>query len=197
MAESSASPSWKVSDRTSVTHSMGHYLMAVRDQLRERGYARVTDISARLDVARSSVSVMLDSLCDKGYLTKDENHFFQLTEQGESVAKQIYGNHLLLETFLHEILGVDMETALVDACRMEHLLSRDSSIRLLCFLHYILDNQKQCDALLEGIRNYRATCPAVGSCEICEGEEECPFTATLAENLCKDAASEEHKHEDE
>lgn len=169
--------SWKVSEQTPVTHSMGHYLMAVRDQLRDKGYARVTDISTRLDVARSSVSVMLESLREKGYLTKDENHFFQLTNRGEQVARQVYGNHLLLETFLHEILGVEQETALLDACRMEHLLSRDSSRRLLCFLHYLFDHRDQYEALIKGSRDYREVCPTGKgeSCDLCQDRGECPF----------------------
>ncbi len=167
--------SWKVSDSLPVTHSMGHYLMAVRDQLRDKGYARVTDISTRLDVARSSVSVMLDSLRDKGYLVKDENHFFKMTERGEEVARQIYGNHLLLETFLSQVLGVDQETALLDACRMEHLLSRDSSIRLLCFLKYLFDDEPRFKEIIEGMKKYRESCPNVGQCDICDNEAECPF----------------------
>lgn len=169
------SGSWKISDQIPISHSMGHYLMAVRDQLRDKGYARVTDISSRLDVARSSVSVMLDSLRDKGYLTKDENHFFQMTEQGEAIAKQVYGNNLLLETFLHEVLGVDEETALLDACRMEHLLSRNSSIRLLCFLRFLFANETLSKKLIEGMKNFRDTCQESGSCDLCSKEGECPF----------------------
>ncbi len=158
-----------------VTHSMGHYLMAVRDQLKDSGYARVTDIATRLGISRSSVSVALASLRDKGYLTEDKNHFFQLTDKGESLARQIYGNHLLLETFFREILKVNEETALVDACNIEHLLSPETSQKLLCYVRFFLDREDALQELLSHMREYRKSCSLKDECGLCKGEQECPF----------------------
>ncbi len=39
--------------------------------------------------------------------------------------KKIYARHLLLEEFL-ELIGVSLETANHDACRMEHTISEES-----------------------------------------------------------------------
>ncbi len=158
-----------------ITHSMGHYLMAVRDQLKKAGYARVTDIASRLNISRSSASVALASLRDKGYLTEDKNHFFQLTEKGENLARQIYGNHLLLETFFRKILKISEETALQDACNIEHLLSPETSKKLLCFVHFFLDNVDELDELIARMRSYQETCPRKEECGLCENESECPF----------------------
>ncbi len=158
-----------------VTHSMGHYLMAVRDQLNEMGYARVTDIATRLNISRSSVSVALASLRDKGYLTEDKNHFFKLTNEGKSLAAQIYANHLLLETFFEKILGVSEDTALVDSCQIEHLLSSETSRKLYCLVHYFLDNQNEISTLRDNIHQYRLSCPHRNECELCIDEPGCPF----------------------
>jgi Mn-dependent DtxR family transcriptional regulator len=158
-----------------VTHSMGHYLMAVRDQLKDSGYARVTDIATRLGISRSSASVALASLRDKEYLTEDKNHFFQLTEKGENLAKQIYGNHLLLETFFRQILKVNEETALVDACNIEHLLSRETSQKLLCFVRFFVDREDELKNLLTRMRSYRDKCARKEECALCKDEGECPF----------------------
>lgn len=159
-----------------VTHSMGHYLMAVRDQLKEMGYARVTDVASRLNVSRSSVSAALASLRDKGYLTEDKNHFFQMTKEGQNLAAQIYANHLLLATFFHKILGVKEDAALVDACQIEHLLSAETSRKLYCMVHYFLDNPAEIKKLKSNIRDYQHTCPRRDVCELCQTEQECPFT---------------------
>lgn len=158
-----------------VTHSMGHYLMAMRDQLREFGYARVTDIATRLGISRSSASVAMASLRDKGYLVEDKNHFFKLTEEGESIAIRIYGNHLLLESFFRRVLCVSEETALEDSCQIEHLLSKETSQKLLCFVQYLLDHESELDSLLENIETYRQSCPRHDVCQLCEQEGECPF----------------------
>lgn len=158
-----------------ITHSMGHYLMAIRDQLRELGYARVTDIANRLDISRSSASVAMASLRDKGYLTEDKNHFYRLTEEGERLATHIYGNHLLLESFFMKVLGISQETSLRDSCQIEHLLSRETSQKMLCFVQYLLDHEDELNTLLDRIRNYRTECSQQGACHLCMGESECPF----------------------
>lgn len=158
-----------------VTHSMGHYLMAVRDQLKEMGYARVTDIASRLNISRSSVSVALASLRDKGYLVEDNNHFFKLTDEGKNLAAQIYANHLLLETFFEKILGVSEDAALVDSCQIEHLLSPETSRKLYCLVHYFLDNQDQITTLRDNIEAYRLSCPHHDDCDLCKNEQSCPF----------------------
>ncbi|MDX9755415.1 MAG: metal-dependent transcriptional regulator [bacterium] len=163
-----------------VTHSMGHYLMAVRDQLKEAGYARVTDIASRMEISRSSVSVALASLRDKGYLIEDANHFFKLTEAGEAMARQVLGNQLLLETFFEKVLDVNEKTAMLDACKIEHLLSPETSRKLLCMVRYLVDHEMKLEMLQHEIRNYRQACPRYSSCQICMEQDECPFfTETL------------------
>lgn len=158
-----------------VSHSMGHYLMAVRDQLNEYGYARVTDIASRMDMSRGGVSAALVSLRDKGYLTEDKNHFFQLTPKGEQLAQRIYSNHLLLETFFRKILQISEETALLDACRIEHLLSPETTQKMLCFARYLLDNEGELQQLIQRMEDYRSSCPHVDHCELCIDQQQCPF----------------------
>lgn len=128
---------WKQYDGHEVTHSMGHYLMAVRDLLKTRGYARVTDVASFLEVTRSSASTFLQSLRKKGFVDEDDNHFLRLSPKGEELALQIVRNHLILESFFRNILGVEEEQALVDACKMEHLLSPETSYRLLSLIQIL------------------------------------------------------------
>ena len=59
------------------------------------------------------------------YIVVDEAGFITLTPSGKDVALKIYDRHTLISTFLMA-LGVDKQTALDDACKIEHVLSDQS-----------------------------------------------------------------------
>ncbi len=86
---------------------------------------RSVDIAAELNVSKASVSVAMKNLRNGGYIRMGENHEISLTEQGRKLAETIYERHLLFSDVLCS-LGVEKETALRDACRMEHALSAES-----------------------------------------------------------------------
>ena len=146
-----ASEVWKAFEENDVTHSMGHYLMAIRDLLKSRGYARVTDVAGHLEVSRSSASTSLSSLKKKGLVDEDENHFLRLTQKGDMIAIQIVRNHLVLESFFKNILGVEEEQALVDACKMEHLLSPETSFRLLALIQSLQSDPELKEKAIAGL----------------------------------------------
>jgi Mn-dependent DtxR family transcriptional regulator len=145
---------WKQFDEQGVTHSMGHYLMAIRELLKARGYARVTDVATYLDVSRSSSSTALASLKKKGFVDEDDNHFLKLTQRGDSIALQIVRNHLVLESFFKNVLGVEEEQALIDACKMEHLLSPETSLRLLALVQALQEDEDLKKRAIEAANRY-------------------------------------------
>ena len=64
-----------------------------------------------------------------GFLLMDGDHFLHLTDLGREVAEDTYEKHL----FFTEILvaaGVDPVTAERDACRIEHVVSKETFERL-------------------------------------------------------------------
>jgi Mn-dependent DtxR family transcriptional regulator len=69
------------------------------------------------------------TLRDGGFLTMDEDHLLHLTDVGREVAEKIYERHCF---FTEQLIaaGVDPETAEVDACRIEHVISNESFERL-------------------------------------------------------------------
>jgi len=162
---------WKQYEENGVTHSMGHYLMAIRDLLKARGYARVTDVAGYLEVSRSSASTSLASLRKKGLVDEDENHFLRLSQRGESIALQIVRNHLVLENFFKNILGVEEEQALVDACKMEHLLSRETSVRLLALIQALQNDEELRTRAIEGVNSQPCVLPE--ECPICSDKNPC------------------------
>ena len=48
--------------------------------------------------------------------------YLKLTEDGKNIAEKIYERHTVLSKVLM-MLGVDEETAALDACKMEHSIS--------------------------------------------------------------------------
>jgi len=83
---------------------------------------RAIDVGEEMGYSKPSVSRALGLLKSGGFITVDGGGFISLTDAGEEAAKKIYERHTLLTAFLMR-LGVDEETAVSDACRMEHVIS--------------------------------------------------------------------------
>lgn len=86
---------------------------------------RSIDIAVELGYSKPSVSIAMKNLREKGYITVSSAGFITLTEPGLAIASSIYERHTVLSNWLIS-LGVPEETALADACNMEHQISEDS-----------------------------------------------------------------------
>lgn len=89
------------------------------------GYVRSIDIAEELHVKKPSVSVAVKRLRENGYITMAEDNLITLTDTGMEVASHMYNRHKVLTKFLVN-LGIDVETARTDACKIEHDLSEKS-----------------------------------------------------------------------
>lgn len=93
--------------------------------LSQRGNkVRSVDISNELDYTKPSVSVAMKKLRLEGYI-EVENGFISLTESGREIAESMYERHVVISDWLI-FLGVDKQTAVDDACKMEHVMSEQS-----------------------------------------------------------------------
>lgn len=107
-------------------HESGQmYLEAIYILSQSSPYVRAIDVGEHLGYSKPSVSRAMSILRRDGYVTVDENGHLQLTADGESVARTMYTRHTIL-TELLMALGVDQETAVEDACRIEHVISERS-----------------------------------------------------------------------
>lgn len=86
---------------------------------------RSVDIATELGFKKSSVSIAMKNLREKRYITVTDAGFIYLTDSGREIAEMIYERHRLLSAWL-ERLGVSPETAAADACRIEHVISKES-----------------------------------------------------------------------
>lgn len=166
MANNMTMAVWKEFKENELTHSMAHYLMGVRDLIAEQGYARTVDVSRKLNIARSSASIGLHALVDKGFLTEDANKFLSLTAIGQQLADAIIGKKIILKRFFEDILHVPEEQAEVDACKIEHLISVETVSRFLCLFKF-LESNKQGKKLMESFSKERLCCAGVKDCSVC------------------------------
>jgi Mn-dependent DtxR family transcriptional regulator len=168
--------SWKSFDKNEVTHSMAHYLMAIRSLLAERGYCRATDVAEHLDITRASASVAISGMRARGFVEEDERHFLKLTEHGEGLAKSILSNRMLLIRFLRDVLMIDADKAEEDACKTEHLLSSESGIRLFRLLRYVFEDPRRASKIRQVVGSHHDDCPGIDKCEVCSAFHECILT---------------------
>ena len=137
---------WKSYEDNALTHSAAHYLMTIHELLATQGYARVTDIAKRLNITRGSCSISLKPLQRRGLVVEK--------------------NDELLEGFFRDVLGVSAEQSEVDACKIEHLLSIECSVKLAAFIRVIRSDHKAVKDFTKLLRKETATCS--------QGSERCP-----------------------
>ena len=92
---------------------------------KSRGQVRSIDIANEMNFTKPSVSVAMKNLREKGYITMDITGYITLTETGRQRAEDVLERHTILADLLMRI-GVNKETALADACKVEHDLSEES-----------------------------------------------------------------------
>jgi len=159
---------WKQFEEHRVTHSMAHYLMAIAELLKAQGYCRVTDVARDLDITPGSASVSIKALKKRGWVDEDANRFLRLSPEGEKIATGVHANYRALISFLTEVLEVDETQADIDACKIEHLVSRETRAKLLRFLHFIHGPHSASRDFLESWHAYKGLCPGQEECRICD-----------------------------
>ena len=108
-----------------VNESAENYLETILILGKKHPSVRSVDIAEELGFKKSSVSVAMKNLREKGHIVVSKEGFITLTDSGRAIAEMIYERHELLSAWLTR-LGVDPETAAEDACRIEHGISAES-----------------------------------------------------------------------
>ena len=101
------------------------YLETIYVLSQQQDLVRSLDVANYMDYSKPSVSRAVGILKKHGYLTVEENGHLALTETGLATAAKIYERHNVLSEMLIG-LGVNEETAVEDACRIEHYISDES-----------------------------------------------------------------------
>lgn len=117
-----------------VTPSMENYLESIYELGQDGQIVRVKDIAGKLGVKMASVTGALQNLSKSNLVHYTPYKNILLTEQGESLARRIHSRHHVITSFLMDVLGVLPDVAELDACKLEHVLSRETMDGLLRFM---------------------------------------------------------------
>lgn len=108
-----------------INESAENYLETILDLSQVLPVVRSVDIANELGYKKSSVSVAMKNLREKGHITVTDAGFIYLTDSGKRIAEMIHERHELFTRWLTR-LGVPEDIASEDACKLEHVLSKES-----------------------------------------------------------------------
>ena len=112
-----------------IQESAENYLETILVLKKRLGTVRSIDIAHELGYSKPSISYAMKNFRENGLITQDEHGFISLTAEGLSIAEKTYERHQVLCEFFM-MLGVDQDTAEDDACRIEHVISEATFLKL-------------------------------------------------------------------
>ena len=101
------------------------YLETIYVLARKSGAVRSLDVATYMNFSKPSISRAMSLLREDGYIETDAKGYITLTDKGEKEALRVYERHEWLRKFFVSI-GVSEETAAIDACRIEHVISAET-----------------------------------------------------------------------
>lgn len=115
------------------------YLETIYLLSKKKGFVRSIDVCEEMGYSKPSVSRGVGILRDGGYLTVGHDGGLHLTEAGLEVATRTYERHTVL-TELFTLLGVDSKNAENDACKIEHVVSKETFAALKAHLEKLRES---------------------------------------------------------
>ena len=101
------------------------YLETIYVLSKKGANVRSIDICEHLGYSKPSVSRAVGLLKNGNYISVSPEGYVTLTDIGIEISKKLFERHTILSEILIN-LGVDKQTALDDACRIEHVISEQS-----------------------------------------------------------------------
>lgn len=108
-----------------ITEQNESYLECIADLIRDKGYARVTDIAEVMEVTTSTVSNTMKKLEKMELVDTEKYGMVKLKKEGQKIAQKIQKRHKILVNFLQK-LDIPEEIIEKDVDGLEHHLSEVS-----------------------------------------------------------------------
>lgn len=136
------------------TPPMEDYLESLLMLQAESKPVTVAEISRKMGVKMPSVIYALKKLSEQNLVEYNKRSPIKFTRKGRRLGTGVFRRHEALRLFLVELLGIDPNIAVKDACKMEHFLSPISLERLTKFLDFVLKCPRNKPEWLEGLAYY-------------------------------------------
>lgn len=113
-----------------LTPNMENYLETILELEDEHGHAHVRDIARKIGIKMPSVTQALGRLKRLKLVNYGRYGAVTLAARGRAIAGRFRRDHQVLARFFREVLKVSSAVAEADACRIEHVISRQSLRRI-------------------------------------------------------------------
>ncbi|MDR1700236.1 MAG: metal-dependent transcriptional regulator [Lachnoclostridium sp.] len=120
-----------------IHESAENYLETILILSKKNDSVRSIDVATALGYSKPSVSVAMRNLRSHEYIETDESGYITLTQSGRKIAESMYERHTLISDWLI-YLGVDKNTSLEDACKIEHVISEESFLAIKKHINSIM-----------------------------------------------------------
>ncbi len=127
------------------------YIEVIYDLEQKHRVARVTDIAESRGVTKASVSLILGNLQKKELIDRKQYGHITLTKAGRRLGAKLTQRHSAIKDFLHLVIGVPEHIADQDACKLEHILSKESCMAIKDIVKIVDNRTIELKNLLESL----------------------------------------------
>jgi DtxR family Mn-dependent transcriptional regulator len=113
-----------------LSDSIQDYLKGIYNLQESEGRVTITALARNQGVSPASASAMVKKLAALELLEHEPYHGAKLTDAGERVAIEVIRHHRLIELYLAETLGLDIDDVHDEADRLEHVISEELEARI-------------------------------------------------------------------
>ncbi len=138
-------------DKQDLSSSLEDYLESILTLQDKHTVARVKDIADMLNVKRSSVTIALRALSDKGLVNYSPYSVITLTAEGYESASAVRNRHNLLTNLFVDLFQIDPAEAEECACKMEHGMKQSVYRKTRALLDVIREDEALLHTLHEKI----------------------------------------------
>lgn len=121
-----------------------------------------SEICVQLDITKRELNSLIKQMVRHGYLKESEDSAqMELTDFGKSQGAECVDRHQYLSQFLQMVCGLEEEKAVEDACRMEHVISKEAVQGVCEFLRYgdtydrVVRDVDLCSVYAPGVYEFR------------------------------------------
>lgn len=138
----------------SLSPTLEDYLEAIYQISLFNKVARSMEIADKLNVKRSSVTVALRSLADKGLINYQARSYVTLTDDGMTAARCVDRKHHVLSDLFIKLLGMTESEADKAACGMEHGMTAEVCKKMTALMNALNSDQSLAEKMIKSISEY-------------------------------------------
>ncbi|MBR0423340.1 MAG: metal-dependent transcriptional regulator [Clostridia bacterium] len=109
-----------------LTSSLEDYLEIIYILSEKSLKVGITDIAKALTVSKPSAIKAIKILKNEKLVSQEKYGKILLTSEGKKAAMAVYDKHKVISKFLNKVLEISEKTAEIDACKIEHILSKET-----------------------------------------------------------------------